>query len=155
MTRRETMDELRQTQGDGRMRNRRRQMAQSFTAMGAIVQTPRASLVVAGPQGPAVAVKARAAQPPSAVSPPGSTPGGGRATGVSRPRVIARGEGPLAQRMLQAARRAGVPVTIDGPLARELFQATEAGGSVSAATNERLMKIVHELHESHEEESFA
>lgn len=161
MTRREAMEELRQTQGDGRLRNRRRQMAQGFTALGAVVQTPRATLVVTGREGPAVAVKARkVAQPPMAVSSSGSTPEGGRATGgratggratgarPARPRVIAQGEGLLAQRIVQAARRSGVPVTVDDALARELFEAAAGGAGVSVAANERLMKMVEDAEAS-------
>ncbi len=117
MSRREVTEELRQTQGDGRMRNRRRQLAQTLSSLGAIVQVPRATVVIAG-DGVAVAIKHRPA---------------------GRPRVIAEGEGALAQRMVQAAERAGVAVVTDETLANELF---EAGSTIVPKTNERLMAVL-------------
>ena len=50
--------------------------------------------------------------------------------GPDAPRVVAKGAGRAAARIRSAARRAGVPVVRDVPLARALHRLTEVGEEI-------------------------
>lgn len=112
MTKEELKQEMRETEGDPQIKAaiRRRRMA-LMNRM--IAQVPKADVVVTNPIHYAVALKYDPVTMPA-------------------PRVIAKGERLLAQRIKEVARKAGVPVLEEPPLARALFAAVPVGKYIPA-----------------------
>jgi flagellar biosynthesis protein FlhB len=65
----------------------------------------------------------------------------------SAPRVVARGEGDLARRMIEAAQRYGVPVVRDVPLSQALSD-LEVGDEIPEALYEAVAEILKEIYEA-------
>ena len=61
--------------------------------------------------------------------------------GTAAPVVVAKGAGPVADRIKAVATEHGVPVLHDKPLARALYKATEVGDTVPA----ELFRVVAEV----------
>jgi type III secretion system FlhB-like substrate exporter len=60
--------------------------------------------------------------------------------------VVASGEGDLAERIVRAAREAGVPVVRDVPLARALVE-LEVGSSIPEALYQAVAEVLREVWE--------
>lgn len=108
MTRDEARRELREDEGDPAMRMERRRSHRGLLEAGPV---SRATVVIVNPTRVAVALRHER--------------GGGDA-----PRVIAKGIGAAAARIRSAARRAGVPVVRDVPLARALHRLVDLGEEI-------------------------
>lgn len=111
MTKREVMDELKETEGrpevKGKIRNLQREMSQR-RMMDAV---PEADVVITNPQHFAVALKYD-----------------DEATGA--PRVVAKGADLVAQRIRELARDNAVAIYQAPPLARALYASTEVGEEI-------------------------
>jgi flagellar biosynthesis protein FlhB len=111
MTREELREELRQSEGDpklkGRLRQRQRYLAQS-RMMAAV---PKADVVVTNPTHYAVALKYDAKT-------------------MSAPTVTAKGQRLIAQRIKELAREHRVPIVENRPLAQALFKSVEIGRQI-------------------------
>ncbi len=111
MTKQEVKEEFKQQEGDplvkGQVRARQRKFAQSRRQL---LDVPDAAVVVTNPTHVAVALRYDRS--------------------MASPRVVAKGMGLIAERIKEIARRAGVPVVENRPLARGLFKATEVGDEI-------------------------
>ena len=102
MSKDEVKQEYKTMEGDPLIKGQRRQLHQELLAEGAVERSRQASVLITNPTHLAIAI----------VYDEQSTP---------LPMVTAKGEGALAERMIAAAREAGVPVMQDIPLAHALF----------------------------------
>ncbi|MCY0387289.1 EscU/YscU/HrcU family type III secretion system export apparatus switch protein [Robbsia sp. Bb-Pol-6] len=98
--------EYKEMEGDPHVRSMRRNLQKEMAMQGATAGARRASVLITNPTHYAVAIYYEAAETPL-------------------PIVLAKGEGALAQRMIDEAREAGVPVLRDIPLARALSARAE------------------------------
>ncbi len=112
MTKEEVRQELRETEGDPQIKAAIRHRRQSLLNR-MIAAVPKADVVVTNPTHYAVALKYDPVT-------------------MQAPIVVAKGERLLAQRIKEVARKAGVPVLEEPPLARALFKAVPVGQSVPA-----------------------
>lgn len=101
MTRKEMMDELRDSEGDPLQKAHRRQRALDIASRNMIADVRGASVVIVNPVHVAVALKWKR---------------GDR----TAPLVVAKGEGEVAARIRDSARRAGVPIHRDVAMARAI-----------------------------------
>jgi type III secretion protein U len=103
MSREDLRREHRDTEGDPRIRNRRRSLAREMSFQESLQRLDSAQVVVMNPTHIAVALQYV----------PGNTP---------LPKVVAKGTDAVALRMRARARRAGIPVLEDRLLARRLYR---------------------------------
>jgi flagellar biosynthesis protein FlhB len=122
MTREEVRREQREEEGDPTLKAQRQRLHRELLAHRMVMDVPRATCVIVNPTHVAVAVRYDAGDEDAA------------------PVVLAKGEGELAQRIVAAARAAGIPVLRNAPVARSLL-ACELG----AAIPERLYEAVAEV----------
>ena len=110
MTKQEVKDEFKQSEGDpqikGKIKQKQRQMAMARMMQ----EVPKADVIVTNPTHYAVALEYH--------------------KGMVAPRVLAKGQDLVAQRIKEIGREAGVAIVENKPLARALFASTEIGDSV-------------------------
>jgi len=102
MSKEEIKQEYKEMEGDPHIKHKRKHLHQEMVMGGAVESARKASVVVTNPTHYAVALYYE----------PDETP---------LPVVLAKGEGALAERMMKAAREAGVPVMQNIPLAHALM----------------------------------
>jgi flagellar biosynthesis protein FlhB len=103
MSRREMRDEHKRREGDPKVKARIRELQREMRKRSqALKRVPDADVLITNPQHLAVALRYRREE-------------------LAAPRLIAKGAGELAARMKLLARRHGVPVVENRPLARRLF----------------------------------
>lgn len=110
MSKEDIKEEMKQTEGDpqikGKIRQKQRQMAMARM----MKEVPKADVIVTNPTHFAVALQYE--------------------KGMQAPKVIAKGQDLVAQRIKQIAREAKVTIVENKPLARALYASVEIGGSV-------------------------
>jgi flagellar biosynthetic protein FlhB len=111
MTKQEVKDEMRRMEGDPQIKQRRRQIAMHAARERMKKDVPTADVVVTNPTEFAVALKYDAAA-------------------MHAPRVVAKGQGLMAQRIREIAIAHGVPILERKPLARALFKLCEVGQEI-------------------------
>lgn len=111
MTKQEVRDELKRMEGDPLLKQRRRQMQSQLAMQRVQAEVPGADVVVTNPTHYAVALKYDEGAMPA-------------------PRVVAKGQDFLAQRIREIAQLHGVPVVQRPPLARGLYHGVEVGQEV-------------------------
>ena len=109
----EIKQESKDSEGSPEMKSRRRQRASELSRNRMISASTTADVVVTNPTHLAVALKYEAGEP--------------------APKVVAKGADRLARKIRKAARRHGVPVIEDKPLARTLFRKVNVGHYVPTA----------------------
>lgn len=121
MTKQEVKDEYKQTEGDpqikGKIKQKQRQMAMSRMMQ----EVPKADVIVTNPTHFAVALLYE--------------------QGMASPKVLAKGQDLVAQRIKEIARENDIMIVENKPLARALFDTVEIGGFVP----EELYKAVAEV----------
>ena len=122
MTRQEVKDELRQTEGDPLVRGRIAQVRRSFLAR-VMEAVPQADVVLVNPTEFAVALK---------YDP----------TSDQAPKVIAKGERLIAQRIREVALEQGIPVVENPPLTRAIFRAVAVGGEITEELYEAVAEVL-------------
>jgi flagellar biosynthesis protein FlhB len=111
MTRQEVKEELKREEGDPQVRARVRRVQREMARRRMMAAVPKASVVVTNPTHIAVALRYE--------------------RGVTAaPRVVAKGEGFIAERIMELARQHGIPVVERRPLARALFKAVAIGQEI-------------------------
>jgi len=122
MTKQEVKDEYRQSEGDPmtRSRIRQRQVEMSRNRMMAAVAV--SSVVVVNPTHIAVALEYRPE--------------------LGAPRVVAKGQGFIAQRIREEAEKHNVPIVRDVPLARTLHSACKLGQAIPADLYEAVARLL-------------
>jgi flagellar biosynthetic protein FlhB len=113
MTKHEVKDETKQTEGDPLIRGRIRSMQRQIARRRMMAAVPNADVVLTNPTHIAVALKYE----------PGK---------MNAPRVVAKGQRLIAEKIKEIARKFGIPVIEDRFLARSLFQSTEVDEEIPA-----------------------
>ena len=111
MTKQEVKEEMRRMEGDPKVKQRRRQIAIQMINKRLKKEVPKADVVVTNPTEFAVALKYDSET-------------------MHAPRVVAKGQGLIAQRIRQIAIEAGVPILERKPLARALYRLVEVGQEI-------------------------
>ena len=113
MTKQETKDESKESEGDPLIKSRIRAAQRELLRRRMMQDVPDADVVLTNPTHIAVALK---------YDP----------TGMNAPVVVAKGERLIAEKIKQIAKDAGVPVIEDKPLARAIFKMTKIGEQIPA-----------------------
>jgi flagellar biosynthetic protein FlhB len=111
MTKAELKEEMRRMEGDPKVRARRRRVQEQLRFQRMMRAVPGADVVVTNPTHVAVAIRYQRRE-------------------MAAPRVVAKGEGYIAQRIRELALEHAVPVVERKELARALYQAVEVGQEV-------------------------
>lgn len=111
MSRKEMMDEQKQSEGDPHMKQQRRQRGQEIATNRMLSDVPTADVVMVNPQHYAVALSWNRARPKAPV-------------------CVAKGADEIAARIRSIAAEAGVPIYRDPPATRALHQMVEVGHEI-------------------------
>ena len=111
MTRHEVKEEFKEVEGHPQTRARIRQKQQQLASRRMMAEVPGADVVVTNPVHYAVALRYDAERMPA-------------------PRVVAKGRGPVAERIRELARESGVALVENPPLAQALYKAVDVGGFI-------------------------
>ncbi len=122
MSKGELKEEMRRMEGDPKIKERRRRVQQQLLRQRMMRDVPKASVVVTNPTHLAVAIRYDRKE-------------------MAAPRVVAKGEGLLAQRIREIAMEHGVPVVERKELARAIYRAVEIGQEIPP----ELYKAIAEL----------
>lgn len=122
MTRQEVKEEVRQSEGDPQIRARIRQRQRQIASTRMMARVPTADVVITNPVHLAVALKYDPEE-------------------MDAPTVVAKGAGPLAQRIKEVAREHGVAIVENVWLARALYESAP----LDARIPEELYKAVAEV----------
>jgi len=123
MSRRDLQDEFKQTEGDPFIKARLRSLRMERARRRMMAEVPKATVVVTNPIHLAVALRYEA---PS----------------MAAPRVVAKGQGALAERIRAVARDHGVPVIENPPLARTLHASVELDAEVPPAHYRAVAEVI-------------
>ena len=128
MTDQEVRDEMKESQGDPQMNARRRQLARQMMMQRAESEVPKADVVVSNPTELAVAIQYDATTMPA-------------------PIVLAKGAGPLAQKIRRLALENGVPVVERKPLAQALYRDVDVGAEVPADQYQAVAEVLRYVYQ--------
>ena len=128
MTDQEVRDEMKETNGDPQMVQRRRQIQRQMLNQRAETEVPKADVVVSNPTELAVAIQYDPMTMPA-------------------PIVLAKGAGPLAQKIRRLALENGVPVVERKPLARALYADVEIGAEVPAEQYQAVAEVLRYVYQ--------
>ncbi|MBI1247943.1 EscU/YscU/HrcU family type III secretion system export apparatus switch protein [bacterium] len=103
MTKDEVKREYKEMEGDPVIKGKRKQLHQEMVMSGAVEQTKKATVLVTNPTHRAIAIYYKEGD-------------------TKLPMIMAKGEGILAKRMMEAAKEAGVPIMQNVPLATDLWE---------------------------------
>jgi type III secretion protein U len=126
MSKDEVKQEYKEMEGDPHIKHQRKHLHQEMMQHGAVESARKATVVVTNPTHLAVALRYDAEETPLPV-------------------VLAMGEGALAERMMQAAREAGVPVMQNIPLARALTEHATPGQYIPSELLEPVAELLRLL----------
>ena len=126
MSKDEVKQEYKEMEGDPHIKHQRKHLHQEMMQHGAVQSARNATVVVTNPTHLAVALRYDAEETPLPV-------------------VLAMGEGALAERMMKAAREAGVPVMQNVSLARALTEHAEAGQYIPSELVEPVAELLRLL----------
>lgn len=110
MTKQEVKEEYKQMEGDPKIKQKRRQIQMQQAMKRMMSEVPQAEVVVRNPTHFAVAISYKPEMP--------------------APVVVAKGKDAVAEKIIAAAREAGVPTVENPPLARELYRLVEVGDEI-------------------------
>lgn len=111
MTKQEVREEMRRMEGDPKIKQRRRQLALQAHQRRLKKEVPKADVVVTNPTEFAVALQYDQAT-------------------MHAPRVVAKGQGYIAQRIREIAIEHGIPILERKPLARALYKMVQVGQEI-------------------------
>ncbi|MEO1732546.1 MAG: flagellar type III secretion system protein FlhB [Pseudomonadota bacterium] len=112
MSRKEIMDETKNSEGDPHLKQERRARGQAIAAQQMMADVPKADVVIVNPTHYAVALK-------------------WSRTAGSAPTCVAKGVDAMAMRIREVAAEAAVPIHSDPPTARALFASLELGDEIA------------------------
>lgn len=130
MTREEVMREHKEGEGDPEVKRRREELHHELLAAEATSAVRGSTVVVINPTHLACALLYR-----------GGRDADGDADPDEAPTLLAKGEGALATRMIEAARAYGVPIVRDVPVARALYE-LESGAQIPEALYEAVAEVL-------------
>jgi flagellar biosynthetic protein FlhB len=108
MSKQEIKEEFRTTEGDPLIKSRIRSIQRQLARRRMMAEVPKADVIVTNPTHLAIALCYRSKE-------------------MEAPRVIAKGAGLIAEKIVEIARRHGIPVIEHRPLAQTLYKAVELG----------------------------
>jgi flagellar biosynthetic protein FlhB len=111
MTKQEVKDEMRQAEGDPRVKARMKSLMRQLASQRMMAAVPQADVVVTNPTRFAIALKYDSAT-------------------MIAPQVVAKGRGFVAMKIIALAQEAGVPCVENRMLARSLFRQVEVGETI-------------------------
>jgi flagellar biosynthetic protein FlhB len=123
MTKQEVKDEMRQVDGDPKVKARIRSLMRQMATKRMIADVPQADVVVTNPTHYAVALKYDSAA-------------------MVAPQVVAKGRGFIALKIIAAAQEAGVPRVENRPLARSLYRLVEVGKSIPTSLYRAVAEVL-------------
>jgi flagellar biosynthetic protein FlhB len=123
MSRRDLQDEFKQTEGDPFLKARLKSLRMERARRRMMAEVPRATVVVTNPTHVAVALRYDAPR-------------------MAAPQLVAKGVGPVAERIRAVARAHGVPLIENPPLARALHAGVELGGEVPPAHYRAVAEVI-------------
>lgn len=132
MSKDEVKQEYKGSEGDPQIKGQRKQLHQEMMQNDAVNQSREATVLITNPTHLAIALRYNEEETPL-------------------PMVLAKGEGALAERMIQAAREAGVPVMQNIPLAHSLFNEASIDQYIPSDLIEpvaAVLRLVRELSEN-------
>lgn len=110
MSKDEVKEEFKQTEGDPKIKGKIRQKQRAMAMQRMMQEVPKADVIITNPTHFAVALQYK--------------------KGMQAPKVVAKGQDYVAQKIKQVARDAGVTIVENKPLARTLFATVEIGDVV-------------------------
>lgn len=122
MTREEVKEELKQTEGDPLVRSRLREKQRKLARHRMMHAVPQATVVITNPVHLAVALKYREEE--------------------GAPRVVAKGAGSIARRIVEVAREHGIPVVQNPPVAQALYRKVEIGEEIPVELYQAVAEIL-------------
>ncbi len=123
MTKQETKDELKQTEGDPQVKARIRQLQTEAARKRMMAEVPEADVVVTNPTHLAVALKYDSMT-------------------MEAPHVVAKGAGPVAENIKRIAAESKVPVIENKELARNLYKMVDIGKEVPTELFQAVAEIL-------------
>ena len=121
-------EENKLSEGDPKLKLRRRQIAQQIARRKLAKDVPTADVVVTNPTEYAIALK----YDPAA---------------MHAPRVVAKGQGLIAKRIRELAIAAGVPILERKPLARAMYKLVEVGQEIPEQFYSAIAEILAYVYE--------
>jgi len=134
MTRQEVQDELKQLEGDPRIKQRVRQIQRQMAMQRMMADVPEAEVVITNPTTFAVALRYEPAK-------------------MDAPRVVAKGAGRVAERIREMAIEHDVPIVERPDLARALYREIEIGAHVPESLFKAVAEILAYVYEIERRES--
>jgi flagellar biosynthetic protein FlhB len=122
MTKQEVKDEFKQTEGDPRVKSRIKRAQREQARRRMMANVPKADVVITNPVHLAVALEYDG-------------------TRMIAPRVVAKGAGVIAENIKEIARKHGVPVVENKPVAQLLYKMVDIDGLIP----EKLYRAVAEI----------
>lgn len=123
MSRQDIKEEFRESEGDPTVRAMLRRRQRQLATRRMMAAVPTADIVVTNPTHIAVALAYRQG-------------------GAAAPRVVAKGQLLVAERIKAVARAAGVPVQENVPLARALYRSVEVGQEIPATLYQAVAEVL-------------
>ncbi len=123
MTRQEVKDEYKQTDGDPMVKARIRRIQMEAARKRMMEDVPKADVVVTNPVHLALAIK----YDPSS---------------MEAPRILAKGAGPIAEKIKAIARENDVPVVENKELARALYKVVDVGSQIPVTLYQAVAEIL-------------
>uniref|UniRef100_A0A7C3UY96 Flagellar biosynthetic protein FlhB n=1 Tax=Desulfobacca acetoxidans TaxID=60893 RepID=A0A7C3UY96_9BACT len=123
MTKQEVKDEMRQVEGDPRVKARLKSLMRQLASRRMMAAVPQADVVITNPTRLAIALKYDSST-------------------MMAPQVVAKGRGFVAQKIIALAREAGVPRVENRELARSLFRLVEVGGIIPASLYRAVAEVL-------------
>lgn len=127
MSREEIKQEQKEESGDPQLKGRIRTLQRQAATRKSLKEVPKASIVITNPTHIAVALQYQPGQ-------------------AGAPKVIAKGKGALALRIMQIAREHGVPVHEKKPLARALYKMAQVGQEIPLELYHAVAEILAQVY---------
>ena len=126
MTKDEVKDEMKQMDGDPKIKAKQRQKMMEMMRRRMMAEVPKADVIITNPTHIAVALKYDALESPA-------------------PMVVAKGAEHLAQKIKEIAREHNIPIRENKPLARALYKSVEVGESIPEEMYQAVASILASL----------
>jgi flagellar biosynthetic protein FlhB len=123
MTKQEVKTEHKQREGDPLLKARIRSLQREMARKRMMAEVPKADVIVTNPTHYAVALKYDGEK-------------------MAAPRVVAKGKDLVAQRIKEIARKNGIPLVENVPLARALHKSVKVGGVVPRALYQAVAEVL-------------
>lgn len=123
MTKQEVKDEMRQTEGDPRMKARLKSLMRQLSSKRMMAAVPQADVVVTNPTRLAVALRYDSDT-------------------MIAPQVVAKGQGFVALKIIALAQEAGVPRLENRELAQNLFRLVDVGGIIPTSLYRAVAEVL-------------